>query len=123
MEESKYAKFFELFEYIPLYDKLPTWGKPLPVVAIGVLLASLVLVALYFLLQTFAPKVTAIVRTTTKESLLSPFFGVFLAIGVFLLLLSPSRPTSARDVLARRPRHRRADSSFPTTRSAKTSRS
>ena len=83
---------YELLDHIPYYGDLATWMKPVPVIALVALGATLFLLSLYFLLKLVAPKIAAISRTTLKESLLSPFFGVTLAIGVFLLLLFPFIP-------------------------------
>lgn len=69
-----------------------TWLRPLWVVAVGALGMVAGLWLLGWLLQLAIPRVYAIARTATKESLSQPLFYVVLAIGVFGLLLAPIVP-------------------------------
>ena len=67
---------------------LPTWIKPLWIVAVGVLVALLALAAALSLLRLVLPKVAAIAWATGKEAISQPLFYVVLAAGSTLLLVS-----------------------------------
>ena len=72
-----------------LFGVSTTWLDPLWMVAVGVVIAVVVLVIIYQLLQLVAPKIAAIAWTTTKEALWQPLFYVLLAIGMVALALYP----------------------------------
>jgi len=68
------------------------WLKPLWVVAVAAGAAMGALFGILALLRLLAPKVAAIAQTTAKEALSQPLFYVLLAIGVFVILISPFVP-------------------------------
>jgi ABC-type transport system involved in multi-copper enzyme maturation permease subunit len=69
--------------------RFPNWVEPLWTVAVGVVVALMSLWLLALVLRRLAPKVAAIMRTTSKEAMAQPVFYVIVAIGVFVLLLMP----------------------------------
>src|SRR3954465_5769407 len=76
------------------YDHLPDairnegWLVPLLLVAIGVAIATFVLVFMYFALKFTLPKLSAIARTTAIEAWAQPLFWVLAVFGGVLLILS-----------------------------------
>lgn len=66
-----------------------TWVRPLWFVVVGTAGACVALQLVMLLVRLIAPKIAAIARTTAKEALSQPLFGVLLALGIFALLLSP----------------------------------
>ncbi len=77
---------------LPLFAAWQTWATPLWWVGGGALIAVLVLIVIYLLLDQIGPKIAAIARTTAKESMTQPLFYVLLAIGFFALILFPFVP-------------------------------
>ncbi|HOA52537.1 MAG: hypothetical protein WBH86_13305 [Thermogutta sp.] len=75
-----------------LIAMLPVWMKPLWIVLVGFLAGFFLLWVVLQLMAQFAPRVTAIMRTTSKEATSQPLFYILLAIGVTMLLLSPIMP-------------------------------
>ncbi len=75
-----------------LIAMLPVWIKPLWIVLVGFLAGFFLLWVVLQLMAQFAPRVTAIMRTTSKEATSQPLFSILLAIGVTMLLLSPIMP-------------------------------
>lgn len=71
---------------------VPTWVKPLWLVAVGMVAALVALFVLVALLRLVLPKIMAIAWTTGKEAISQPLFYVVLGIGGFLLLLFPFVP-------------------------------
>ncbi|HUT95628.1 MAG TPA: hypothetical protein VMY37_39595 [Thermoguttaceae bacterium] len=69
-----------------------TWLKPLWVVGVAVAAALGALFGILAVMRLLAPKVAAIAHTTAKEALSQPLFYVLLAIGVFVILISPFVP-------------------------------
>ena len=70
----------------------PTWIKPLWSVALGTIVALVILFAVWALLGLLVPKIAAVAWTTNKEALSQPLFYVLLTIGLFALLLFPFIP-------------------------------
>lgn len=76
----------------PLFDLLPTWIKPLWIVAVGAVVALAAVFFLYLLLRLAFPKIGAVARTTAKEGTVQPVFFVLLALGAFAILVFPFIP-------------------------------
>jgi ABC-type transport system involved in multi-copper enzyme maturation permease subunit len=75
-----------------LFAMLPVWIKPLWIVAVGVVAAVVGLWVGLALLGRLAPRVAAILRTTSKEATSQPLFYILLSLGIVMLLLSPILP-------------------------------
>ena len=69
-----------------------TWVKPLWLVGLGMILAFVALLAIWWVLSLLIPKIAAVAWTTNKEALSQPLFYVLLTLGVFTLLLFPFIP-------------------------------
>lgn len=75
-----------------LLAMLPVWMKPLWMVVVGVPAGFFLLWLVLQVMARVAPRVTAIMRTTSKEATSQPLFYILLAVGVTMLLLSPIIP-------------------------------
>lgn len=75
-----------------LLAMLPVWMKPLWMVVVGVPAGFFLLWLVLRVMARVAPRVTAIMRTTSKEATSQPLFYILLAVGVTMLLLSPIIP-------------------------------
>ncbi len=71
---------------------LPTWVKPLWLVALLALDAVILLVLVRALLRRVAPKVAAIAATTAREAFSQPLFYLLVAIGVAAFFIFPFVP-------------------------------
>ncbi len=77
---------------LALFGAVATWIRPLWVVVAGLIGGLAILALLGTLLRWAAPKVAAIARTTSKESMSQPLFYVLLTIGVCGLIVFPFVP-------------------------------
>ncbi|MEN6458290.1 MAG: ABC transporter permease subunit [Thermoguttaceae bacterium] len=68
------------------------WVRPLWMVALGALVAAVVLALIGVAVRAVAPKVAAIARTTAKEAMSQPLFYVLMTLGIFGLILFPFIP-------------------------------
>jgi ABC-type transport system involved in multi-copper enzyme maturation permease subunit len=75
-----------------LLGSVTTWMSPLWRVAAGVVATLVVLLAIFLLLRSIAPRVMAIAATTAKEALSQPLFYILLVVGAVLLIVFPFVP-------------------------------
>jgi ABC-type transport system involved in multi-copper enzyme maturation permease subunit len=68
------------------------WLKPLWLVGVGVAIAVVLLLGIWFLMRTVVPNVAAIAWTTSKDAFSQPLIYVLMAGGIFLLVFLPFVP-------------------------------
>ncbi len=73
---------------LPLFGMyIPLWIRPLWLVAAGAATAAVALAAISILTSLIFPRTAAVARSTAKEAIAQPLFGLTMAIGVFALIL------------------------------------